>query len=1565
MHIPPSQLADFEILHRLGAGGMAEVFLAKKRGAEGTYKLLVVKRILPAHGSSRRFRTMFVEEAQLATRLNHPNIVQVYDFSDCGEDGLVLSMEYVEGFDLGKLIAAARQKGAKIPPLVAAFIVAEAAKGLHYAHERKDERGAPLAIVHRDVSPQNILLSHEGSVKIADFGIASATLFREEDGIIKGKFGYMSPEQARGERVDRRSDIYSLGVVLYELCTRASPYDKRDDDALLAAVQSGSFTPPREHAPDILPELEAIILRAMARSPADRFQTARDMAGAIARVLLAKQELVDNASIEATLALLLGRDLHGAAQPHPTAQPETLAAVPLARAGSEPGVHDPAPRHKRRVVREVRHVAVMALRLDGIDALEAAQGPQAGKRQASFIRATLDDIAYKHGAVWSWTFADEHTDKAPATRRELASQTNRSGAPSPGGRAIVGLLANPSRAAADAAALAADVHEALAGASADLPVTVRAAIAIVRGIASGERDAQGHLVHHTLQAPANFLADRLSSVTPFDATWVAGGVYRLVRRDFRWGEAPSLHIEDAEGRGVPPQIRIYALERRLSREERNDETALLPSDLVGRDAEKADLHAAFHRAVIPGYEEQPARHDDPRGALAMFEARNAAPDSRLPPPSSVEAPLSSLDLGARSHALGPPPPTGELCARAVVGEMGIGKTALVHAFIAELPPSAHVLAVECSPVNIELPFSTVADLLRTVTSMGLDNTIEEASSALVALYGPAMALREAPAIVARLAELITGKQREHADDDAALYRRDLVVGGVRRLLGMLARKAPLVIAIDGLQWADQQSLELLHELLRRRERLPILVLLVTRPEERVTPFIEGLVRLDLKGLGAEEQVRLVEARLGVREGVATVCSELLPRVAGNPFFLLEMVDALLERGTLEIVERAIEGAEDEAVAATEDAPERSPEPPRPRLELVRKERPGDRAESLPSTLEQLIGDRLRELPPAEHDIVDWLAVAGGPLTEADLLALTRLADDEAISRLCARGVCDRRGGSIDFRHPLVRDVAYLALDPTSRARMHRRLGEHLATTPLARGLSAAIVARHLARGEAPSPAADLYIEAASAARAAHQAQLAQRYFQRALALLPNGDTRRMIAHEALEAIYRHLGRRRERRTHLTALRKLARESEKARWAALAMVRTARLDLDEGYLARGLPVAQRAAELTRLARQPALEVEALTILSEILRDLGDTRGAIDACEHALEVARKGGLTARARAEVLRTKGVLLRYGGRVHEAVEAYVEAIAIFKAVGARRAEARAKNSLAYAMFVLERFEDVIALGLSSVSIDLAIGGRFQIAKTLSNVGQAYARLGDTERGLAYLKRARDAHERYGDQDSRADTLLATAGVLLETGDLDAAHTLAGDASALVAVTGSVYDLAHERIVRALLARKAGDARGAAALVAEARRVAEAQGLVSYHAYATAIEAAARVDAGELYSGALLARTALGAVESMATEYGLEVRALCCEALRKGAPPSAAEACQRAARHVRKVLGHVRDPRHAALFLRRPVIESILREARASGVEITLYQSNKQSESNIPTPARERASWPKPPEELS
>ncbi|HEY8074620.1 MAG TPA: serine/threonine-protein kinase, partial [Labilithrix sp.] len=520
-------------MRRLGAGGMAEVFLAKRRGAEGTYKVVVVKRILPAFTTSRRFRSMFIDEAQLATRLNHPNVVQVYEFSNEGDEGHILAMEYVEGCDLGHLMSAAKQKATRIPPWVAAWTIAEAAKGLHYAHEKRDDGGHPLEIVHRDVSPQNVLLSYEGVVKIADFGIASARLVDDEQGVLKGKFGYMSPEQARGEKVDRRSDLYALGVILWECLTGRPLHGGLGGEALLDIVKSGKIEPPSTYVREIPDELEAIVMRALSAKREERYQTGRELQMAIARALLAKQELVDATTLEQAISQLVSREntRPGQSEPPPkeddarSADLRTIAAVPAARSSTGDAISvlrpdgtrvardsQPPPPSQRSFVpigpREVRHVAIVTLHLDGV-----IDGPVA-ERALENLRGVLNEIAYKRNTRWQWSSPVE-------------------------ARAVAGVSAHATRAAADATWLSLDIHEAIAGMKDDLPMPVGAAIGIVRGIASGWRDPEGNLVRYRLHDPAGYLADTLSESTPLFRTWVAGGVYRLVRREFRWGDAPT------------------------------------------------------------------------------------------------------------------------------------------------------------------------------------------------------------------------------------------------------------------------------------------------------------------------------------------------------------------------------------------------------------------------------------------------------------------------------------------------------------------------------------------------------------------------------------------------------------------------------------------------------------------------------------------------------------------------------------------------------------------------------------------------------------------------------------------------------------------------------------------------------------------------------------------------------------------------------------------------------------------------------------------------------------------
>src|SRR5690606_16341073 len=475
--------------------------------------------------------------------------------------------------------------------------------------------------------------------------------------------------------------------------------------------------------------------------------------------------------------------------------------------------------------------------------------------------------------------------------------------------------------------------------------------------------------------------------------------------------------------------------------------------------------------------------------------------------------------------------------------------------------------------------------------------------------------------------------------------------------------------------------------------------------------------------------------------------------------------------------------------------------------------------------------------------------------------------------------------------------------------------------PLGQGLNAAVVARHLARGGARDRAVELYLEAAGAARGSYQIPLATRCYRKVASLLPADDPRLLEAHEALEAIARNEGKWRPRRLHLVRLRELARTSRKGYWIAIALLRTARYQLDAGQLAKAQVFAQLGERAAEASASRILLVQAQTLLAAVLRDVGDMQGALVAVDRGLANCEHPQVTARLRAEALMIKGTLLRRVGRVLEAAEVYAESIAVFQRVGARRMEARAKSSMAFSMYVLGRVEDGAALGLDALQIDLAIGGRFQVAKTLSNVGLCYFGAGDYERAMSYLERARESHERYGEHDSRADTLLATAEVLIEQRQLAAAQTLVGDAAALTQVTQSAYDTIHERLLRAVLAYELGDARTAVARAFEARQAAEVQAYAAFHFYAMAVEAAARVVDGEVHTGVLLATTALGAIDTLqGSEYGLQTRALCVEALQRAGSPQAAELRGRALRFVEKSSGMLRSAELRKRFARRPAV---------------------------------------------
>lgn len=277
-------LKKFEILEMIAKGGMAEVYRAKTTGFSGFQKEVCVKKILPHLTEDESFVTMFINEAKLAATLNYANIVQVHDLCVSAGGEYFIVMEYVSGKDLSDVIRAAQLAGREIPADIAVYITREVCKGLSYAHTRTDPSGASLNLIHRDISPHNVLVSFMGEVKITDFGIAKASSIMNKTavGILKGKYGYMSPEQARGQPLDHRSDIFNTGIVLYELLVGERCFAGSSDFSTLNLMRNAEVTPPTQIVTSVPKDLEGIVLQTLSKERGDRFQDALALEAALA-----------------------------------------------------------------------------------------------------------------------------------------------------------------------------------------------------------------------------------------------------------------------------------------------------------------------------------------------------------------------------------------------------------------------------------------------------------------------------------------------------------------------------------------------------------------------------------------------------------------------------------------------------------------------------------------------------------------------------------------------------------------------------------------------------------------------------------------------------------------------------------------------------------------------------------------------------------------------------------------------------------------------------------------------------------------------------------------------------------------------------------------------------------------------------------------------------------------------------------------------------------------------------------------------------------------------------------
>ncbi|MCP4606764.1 MAG: protein kinase [Proteobacteria bacterium] len=554
------RIGRYTVLRKIGSGGMAEVFLARSQWAQGTEKLMVIKNIHPALAQNTKFINMFVDEARVAMRLNHTNIVQVYTFEQI-DGAYILAMEYVDGPNLFELETAVWETENRIPFGIAALITAEVAKGLDYAHSRCDDQGEPIDIVHRDVSPQNILISREGAVKIADFGIARARWLDEEASeTVKGKYGYMAPEQASGRPVDRRSDVYALGVVLFEMLVGRPLLNFRPGDNPLEIVKQASHPTPSAIDPSIPEPLDVVVEKAMAKDPSRRFQTAREMAKELIRYLHLETEIYDAQALES-----LGAEFIGDFKSIGAHESENdLADLPTPKRDVE-AIDEPTLPFTKLGEEEQRAAVVVSGRFN------IEQHPSAGELSAEIMRL-VSEMAFKAEGIFKQQYS--------------------------GFTVFLGILHSSMEDAIRGIRLAHDVLDATRALSVDHRLRIRAKLTVNRGFVRCLPAIPGRVPRFDPEPELSREAAVLLDEVQYGDIVADDRIYRLARREYKFEE---LRVKDTAGiddtaNQEPAQSRSYRIIGARSRRERIREIHTGDS-FHGRENELNRLRQALKTAM--------------------------------------------------------------------------------------------------------------------------------------------------------------------------------------------------------------------------------------------------------------------------------------------------------------------------------------------------------------------------------------------------------------------------------------------------------------------------------------------------------------------------------------------------------------------------------------------------------------------------------------------------------------------------------------------------------------------------------------------------------------------------------------------------------------------------------------------------------------------------------------------------------------------------------------------------------------------------------------------------------
>ncbi len=1047
------RFGKYHVLEKIAQGGMAEIYKVKTIGIAGFEKVQALKRILPSSAREGRFIRSFIDEARIAVELTHRNIVQVFDFGKADGE-LYLAMELIEGKDLRTAVAQAVAVDRMCPIAVAAYIIAEVAAGLDYAHRKTDGYGGALGIVHCDVSPSNVMLSNDGYVKILDFGIARASFASAlERKRLRGKPRYMAPEQTYGEPPTPASDVFALAIIGWELLTGLPLYRGHDLKSILQAVRRSE--PPRveEMNARVPSELCDAIGRALAREPSSR-GTAGELAAACARTAMMASAR-DLASwlhdIEAPPSY--------AEQARPKRAPTpTPVAVELHIGEGTPGDGD----DDEIILLVPKQKAVVAVPIAPID--------DATGRITYAVDPSLEAIVVPRRAAVGATARFDPRTTPSTTTSAWSSPRRRSSAGAPS--------SSPPDRCGDAPALAASLGElayqrggVVVDRSSDGVVIAfglevagehAAAVAVAWALdaAAIARDAGAALrIGARANVATSFVERRAAGPRRCDR----GGARARARRQ---PERPLLVGTTGRLTGRLYELRELAAPRRVGRrskvteiigarpfEERDRARLERRGALIGRDGQLGELDALFAEAVastgrrvavIEGgagtgksrlVAELVARHGDARVVIAA-----ATPASRLAPFALVGDVYQS--------ALGFPPVRGRQARTRLVER--------VH----------HMMAT--SGLAAERARMIAADLDR---AMELRDGAAISLSSLASSPGPTrVRLTTEPGLSPAAAEIADLRPRVAAG--LAAFR---AAGTERQGPGQVRA---LILVIEDIHLADAPSLYVLRHLIAVPASCPELVIMTGRPDAAapVDWSATGDARLALGDLAGDELRALVADRLG-DAATPTAIDAVIAQAGGNPMFIEELAHAVREAG----------GRGGDVPATARD------------VALARVDRLAPRAKAalryaavLGAEIRTRLLEELVDLHPAPPDGGGARPGRAGTIEGGEL--------GDAVDELVDAGMLERGDAdTVAFHRGLLREVVYEAMPPRACRDAHRQIGRLLASRFFAgRDEVPAVIAEHLERGGEPAGAAAFWLRAGRAALAARDGAAATTCFQKCL-----------------------------------------------------------------------------------------------------------------------------------------------------------------------------------------------------------------------------------------------------------------------------------------------------------------------------------------------------------------------------------------------------------------------------------------------------------------------------------